>query len=191
MPVLNDWNPTDETLRRWAYDEDLELAEQDEDLVLHSAGYVPLLLEFAADPACSKQAYCLGILTYFAQLQVLHRQVGSVEAIAHAYQAYAGPRPPALVAWWAAFEGLRQRLVAPRPLDPVEARQLAFDLTTAGTARTFTPGRTLANGYREYLASYGSFRLYLYLNPQTGYWQLAHYEPLEVNNFQGEFFPNA
>jgi hypothetical protein len=44
--ILNDWNPSEETLLRWAFDENLLLSDQDEDLILHREEYLPLLYQY-------------------------------------------------------------------------------------------------------------------------------------------------
>lgn len=68
--VLNDTNPTHDTVRRWGYDERLLLIDQDEDLVLGEVEYLPLLLEFAADPACPKKDYALGIVRQYCHFLI-------------------------------------------------------------------------------------------------------------------------
>jgi hypothetical protein len=60
--ILNDAEPSLDTVRRWAFDERLWLMEQDEDMILADVKYVPLLLELAADPDCPKARYCLSIV---------------------------------------------------------------------------------------------------------------------------------
>jgi hypothetical protein len=44
VTILNDWNPSEETLRRWAFDTTPLLSDQDEDLVLHRREYLPVLI---------------------------------------------------------------------------------------------------------------------------------------------------
>lgn len=69
--ILDDWNPTEATLRRWAFDESLLLSDQDEDLVLHRAEYLPLLVELAGDPTCPKAQYILSSLDFYLMFLVL------------------------------------------------------------------------------------------------------------------------
>jgi len=71
--ILYDVNPLPETVRKWAYDDNVLLLDQDEDLILHGVEYVPLLLEFASDRKCPKREYSLQILDYFGKLSLLHR----------------------------------------------------------------------------------------------------------------------
>lgn len=60
--ITDNFNPTDDDVREWGYDEALFFMEQDEDLLLYGLYYVPVLLELAQDPACPKQHYALSIL---------------------------------------------------------------------------------------------------------------------------------
>jgi hypothetical protein len=69
--ILDDWNPSDATLRRWAFDEGLLLSDQDEDLVLHREEYLPLLIELAGDPTCPKAQYILSCLDFYLMFLVL------------------------------------------------------------------------------------------------------------------------
>ncbi|WP_035614885.1 hypothetical protein [Haloferula sp. BvORR071] len=68
---LDDWNPSEETLRKWAYAENLALADQEEDLILQEEAYLPLLLELADDPACPKADYILSCLDHYLMFRVL------------------------------------------------------------------------------------------------------------------------
>jgi hypothetical protein len=69
--ILNDWNPSESTLRRWAFDENLFLSEQDEDLVLHRREYLPILIPLADDPSCPKASYILACLDFYLMFLVL------------------------------------------------------------------------------------------------------------------------
>jgi hypothetical protein len=56
-------------LRIWAFDKDLRLLSQDEDLILGDREFVPALIALAEDKACPKAEYILDCLdTYFADL---------------------------------------------------------------------------------------------------------------------------
>ena len=69
--ILDDWNPSEETLRKWAFDENILLASQDEDLVLHRREYFPVLIPLADDPSCPKADYILSCLDYYLMFLVL------------------------------------------------------------------------------------------------------------------------
>ncbi|WP_420471440.1 hypothetical protein [Brevundimonas sp. FT23042] len=70
-----------EAVRRWAYDEDLELMEQDEDLLLHRSDLVPLLLELADDTSCPKANYILSILDFYLMFIILRAQEHQCEIV--------------------------------------------------------------------------------------------------------------
>lgn len=71
--ILNDWNPSDETIRQWAYNENIFFDEQDEDLVLGGKGYFPILIPLASDPHCPKAAYILSIMDFYTMFETLRR----------------------------------------------------------------------------------------------------------------------
>ena len=62
MTILEEGNPSDDTIRRWAYNEELFFFGVDEDLVLHRAKYFPLLIELSSDPACPKGGWILSVM---------------------------------------------------------------------------------------------------------------------------------
>ncbi len=61
---------THEVVKEWAYDEDLILMEQDEDLLLYDFELIPTLLELAGDKECPKGDYAFYILCQFSREQV-------------------------------------------------------------------------------------------------------------------------
>lgn len=58
------WNPTTPEIREWAYSTDAVEPCQDWDLALSWAQYVPVYIEFVADPRCPSRDYFLHVL-YF------------------------------------------------------------------------------------------------------------------------------
>lgn len=74
--IENPFNLSDSDLREWAYNDDIELLEQDEDLLLHDVKYIPVLLECVRDQDCPKSDYIFSIIAYFGQLRLLHRLSG-------------------------------------------------------------------------------------------------------------------
>jgi hypothetical protein len=100
--ILNDANPSLDTVRRWGYDERLLLIEQDEDLILGDLLYIPLLLQLAAGPACPKREYALGIVWNYCRflLEWRHRDLARpISAIAEE----ASSSPSARVREWAGW----------------------------------------------------------------------------------------
>jgi hypothetical protein len=69
--VLNEVNPSDDLLRRWAFDENLLLMDQDEDVILACDEHIPVLCELIADPACPKGDYIGHIISIWARDEAL------------------------------------------------------------------------------------------------------------------------
>lgn len=72
--ILDDTNPSDETIQRWAYDESLLLMEQDEDLLIPMKN--KLLIPLIADPACPKGDYILAVLDSHLR-SLYHHELGA------------------------------------------------------------------------------------------------------------------
>ncbi len=60
----DNWGPTIDEVRLWAYDENAWLTGQDEDLIFLDPYYIPILLELISDEACPKQDLALSYLTH-------------------------------------------------------------------------------------------------------------------------------
>lgn len=74
--VLEDWNPSAETLERWAYDVTLRLTSEDEHLVLSRVSHIEQLARFLDDPACPKSRQVARALTRYAR-ELIRRQLAS------------------------------------------------------------------------------------------------------------------
>lgn len=70
-------------LRRWAFDLDAELMQQDEDLILHDWKFSGILLELAADPGCPKADYILNIWDDFTRHMTVHQIPSDLDAARH------------------------------------------------------------------------------------------------------------
>lgn len=97
--VLNDWNPSEETLRRWAFDENLFLSDQDEDLVLGHEDFLPVLIELASDPACPKASYILSCLDFYLVFLVLRGTEAHLSIVRAGARLAAIRMTPELVEW--------------------------------------------------------------------------------------------
>lgn len=97
--VLNDWNPSEETLRRWAFDENLYLSDQDEDLVLGQEQYLPLLIELADDPSCPKAGYILSCLDFYLMFLVLRGNESHAAVVKDGARMAASAKTQELVSW--------------------------------------------------------------------------------------------
>ncbi len=97
--TLDDWNPDPATLRRWAYDENLLLSDQDEDLALYREEHLPVLLPFADDPACPKADYILSCLDGYLMDTVLRGTDSQLKALDKAAALAEQALLPRLHAW--------------------------------------------------------------------------------------------
>jgi hypothetical protein len=97
--ILNEWNPSEETLRRWALDEHLYLSEQDEDLALGRPEYLPLLIELADDPSCPKAEYILSSLDFYLMFLVLRGNESHVAVVSDAARLAAARKTQEVIQW--------------------------------------------------------------------------------------------
>lgn len=95
---------TDDVIRSWAYNENMFLCEQDEDLLLGSREYFSVLFEVAEDPDCPKGDYVLTIMDYYLMFQVLRDDNSSIpivqEAIGHCIKS----KRPKILKWMKLLE---------------------------------------------------------------------------------------
>lgn len=82
--LLDEGELDDAMIRRWAFDPDAELAQQDEDLALHDWRFAETLLDLAADPSCPKAEYVLDIWDYFTRHHTVHQVPSDLRAARHA-----------------------------------------------------------------------------------------------------------
>jgi hypothetical protein len=115
----------DEAFWAWAMDIDAELTDQDEDLLLHDADGLLLLVAAADRPDCPKAAYCVRVLEDFAVLLIRRGRPGELEKLKTA--AAHGTQPPTL-----RWSGYVDRLFGYRtgrgPVNRAAAERMAADL---------------------------------------------------------------
>lgn len=81
---LHEGELDDAMIRRWAFDLDAYLTEQDEDIFLHDWLFAETLLDLAADPSCPKATYILNIWDYFTRRRTVYQDSSDLEAVRHA-----------------------------------------------------------------------------------------------------------
>lgn len=59
--IIGSFDPTEEEIRRWAYDPDLLMYVQDEEAILSRRANIPLFIELASDPKCPKRGLIIAI----------------------------------------------------------------------------------------------------------------------------------
>lgn len=82
--LLDEGELDDAMIRRWAFDPDAELAQQDEDLALHDWRFSETVLDLAADPSCPKAEYILDIWEDFTRNHTVHQLPSDLMAARHA-----------------------------------------------------------------------------------------------------------
>jgi hypothetical protein len=177
--ILNDADPTCELVRQWGYDENLYFIEQDEDLILHDAKYVPVLMELAADAKCPKNDDTLSVLSYFSQLTVLFKQTNTANKIAEHIATSPHRNDPRIAQWIGYFRCIYDRLVHPCSMTDADMESFAKQLLNGQYAyrRFERTGHTL-EGFHEFTCYTESYRGYVYINPNTGRWQQSRYNRL-------------
>jgi len=70
---------TNDVILKWAYDENMLLLEQDEDLVAGDREFFPALFAAVNDPECPKGDYALSVIDFYLMFQILK---GTDESIA-------------------------------------------------------------------------------------------------------------
>ena len=131
------------TIRRWAYEPDLQLDDDnpDEDLLLHDPRYVALLLTLADDAACPTRTDIIRILDHYMMNLVLRGDGKDLRVVSEAI-AFAGRAKTEDLRQWA---DAQRRRVAYRggvgPLDKqgalIAADELLIGLCRKAAALTF------------------------------------------------------
>jgi len=125
-------------IRRWAYDENALLIEQDEDLVLPQWDFAELLFELAADPTCPKASYIIGIWGSFTWQCTMRQDPADLARTRRALEAASRYREDANVGWWIDFQSKLLRYVdGVGPITAEQAIAMAHDLL-GGTRTEYT-----------------------------------------------------
>lgn len=178
--IQNPCNMSDAEVREWAYDWGIELIDQDEDLLLYDARYMPALAACVRDESCPKSEYIVSIMGLFANLRLLHRKAEEAHVLADVVRASlamsGGERLEALAYLLPALE----RLVRPSPMSSTEADALAHDLLIRHTVRTLAREPELA-GYRVY-TYHVPYNPFFYVSLSTGAWKYSPMQRLTAND---------
>ena len=126
--VLNDWNPSEETFREWAYNEHIELADQDADLILHREDYLPALLEFADDASCPRSSEILATLDFYLMFLILRGSGEHFRIVEKAVSLSRSANTPAVIEWRNLQERRLQYRSDAAPLSREQAFVAARDL---------------------------------------------------------------
>jgi hypothetical protein len=176
--ISDNVNPTIDEVREWGYDEDKVFLDQDEDLILHSPKYVPILIELACDDNCPKRSYCLSILQYYSAIQLSHRTKELADIVAHLRQNSVTTNLD-LESWREKYLAISDLVSTPRSVTERMAEEIAQFLTVGDfSRRDFKKLGTLSSGFIEFLASTGSYKEYFYISPETSEWTVSRHTRL-------------
>ena len=139
--ILGTLVPTDDQLRRWAYDPDMRLHTQDEELALDAAP-VPLLIQLARDPACPRRARARGAILAQGLRQMLIDGESALPHMAEVGRLLKSSGDPGLHADSASVVTLSEYLAGHGPVELETARVIAR-LLLAGIADLVIEARKL------------------------------------------------
>jgi hypothetical protein len=175
---LNNANPSVDEVRVWGYDPLMIFMEQDEDLILHQAELVPILMELSADDECPKREYCFSILCFYTQWLFCHRNTIEIEEVYLNILKYGGPMNEVLKNWRDDFLYHRELLNKPRPISDNEADMIASALSSGKRLSSKIERLPkMRENYIQYQVTSGYLH-YFYINPDTGIWKTSKFEPL-------------
>ncbi|WP_035333776.1 hypothetical protein [Dyadobacter crusticola] len=176
---LDTINPTIEQLQLWAYDLDLYLTEQDEDLILHSNQYLPALLQFACDCSCPKKEYCFSILEHHVEHLLSRRDIKLIDEAAVIISQIENVTDTGVLEWRASFYWISELIASPRKLNFEEMQEIAsFLIGTTGETPILTT--VTISGYFQFEQTFEVYTDYLYINPSTSDWKYSHRLPISI-----------
>ena len=178
--LLDEGDPDEAMIRRWAFDPEAELMQQDEDLVLHDWTFAETLLELAANPNCPKAEYILNIWDDFTRHHTVHQERSDLDAVRHALsfaQRYSSHRG---IQRWIADQETRLRYV-----DGVGAVDRATSLSMAnallnGIGRSCKIDilrETDTHFLMELSVPHGSHKEWLLIDKLTGMFRYSRWWP--------------
>ncbi|MGZ3864785.1 MAG: hypothetical protein ACXVPN_16045 [Bacteroidia bacterium] len=171
-------NPTIDEVREWGYDEDKSFLDQDEDLILHSPLYIPILIELASDMNCPKTDYCFSILQYYSAIQLSHRTKELADIVSHLRQSSVTSSRD-LENWRTKYISISDLVSNPKRLSEKEAEEIAYFLTVGDfSTRDFKKLGTLESGVIEFVASTISYKEYFYIHLETSKWTVSRHTRL-------------
>jgi len=171
--IWNNISPTNEDIRQWAHDDNLLFTEQDEDLILYSTSYLPILVELACTSDCSKSDYCLSILSNYSKELLCSRNLVSIQKIINSINESRINPTVEFLTWRKQFDFCKSLLDNPRKIDLNECDNLAHFLLSGDVdlANVKKLGE-IRPDVIEYAKS-GTYQDYLYIDLSTGSWQFS------------------
>ena len=119
---------TPEIVKIWAYDEDLWLLEQDEDLLLYNFEFIPVLLKLVLDDNYPKGDYAFCILCQFCREQVARGGSQGANALEKVVEDLPVQSVGNAKQWYEYVNRLLSYFYNPKPLSKSEAHRVADEL---------------------------------------------------------------
>ena len=171
-----------------------ELDSQDEDVLLHAAEGLHLLVAAADRPDCPKREYCAVILDDYAKEIVYGRDVAAVPVLHDAVALARNGACPLTRRWAGYVDRLFGYLEQPRgPVNRAQAERMAADLLSGPClqARAVEQGwsdwltvAVTANGKHWQCSDRDHHRHYLFINRRTGAWRRTYARPLAAEELR-------
>ncbi|KAA0992584.1 hypothetical protein [Dyadobacter aurulentus] len=177
---LDTISPTTQQILLWAYDLDMYLTEQDEDLTLLSNRYIAILLRLSCDDKCPKQHYCFSILKHHIQHLLGQRDHTNIQESIAIFDQFGIVTNTAIRDWLSDFKWMAHLVATPRELTFSEAQKIAkFIIGSENDLTTPTITCITNSGYFRYEQVFDVYRDFLYINTLTSDWKYSHMIPLD------------
>ncbi|MFB7876480.1 hypothetical protein ACFC06_14605 [Nocardia sp. NPDC056064] len=155
----------------WAADPYAELADQDEDILLHDPAGLTFLLDAAEESSCPKQRYCANVLRDYSR-RIVGWQLSDAYSALDAAAARASTSHDAWVRRWAEYVArLFSYLSDVGPVNRARAEQMAADLLIGPAERLNV--RVAPGGKYWQCAEPDSYPTYLYIDRRTGAYRMT------------------
>jgi hypothetical protein len=182
--LLDEGEPDEAMIRRWAFDPDAELMEQDEDLVLHDWRFAATILDLAADPSCPKSDYILGIWDDFTRHHTVHQDPSDLEEAGHALSLAEKYKDHSGIKHWIADQTARLRCVSGMGVTDRATALWMGNLLLNGKARS-CPIDVLRESESAFLVQlsvpHGTHKEWLLIERATGKFRYSRYWPAGAN----------
>lgn len=164
-------NPTIEEVLVWAYDEEMQFIEQDEDSVLSDPKYISVMLKAASDITCPKREYILSILYDYSQVLFVRKEIDLLDQIFDQLSGEQDALEDKVKNWKSKFLWLYNLLKSPHAITEEECDKIAWQLCVGDyCSRDFAKHETNKHGYICYTGSCPGFMRNFFINPATGHW---------------------
>ena len=153
MSRVIEWDDiTPDLVREWAYDEEMLLLEQDEDLLLYDWELLPTMLKLIADHTCPKRKWVYFALCQFTRESVTRGGDAGAASLSNALSSVEPPAEGWLAEWYSYARRILGYAQPTGPIDAETAAQIANDLLlgVAGRVGNITHGKDPSPGWLRF-----------------------------------------